>query len=261
MTRRNLLKPTVLLLLFASGMANLNAQGKPDTWIVDSVGAVIRGDLAHKEIALVFAGDSISEDVRKIGNLLRSNQIQGSFFLTGNFYRDNRNKPIIQKLITDGHYLGPHADTNLTYVHPQNPDSVILTFERFRHDLHENFRHMATHGIKKENAPFFLTPSELYNSTIVNWAATMKLNLINGSPGTISHLTKRADTYTTSEEIYKSIVMHEQNDRHGLNGYILVFDIAGSDQNHDAFHQHLDRLIKELDHRGYSFVEINELLD
>lgn len=260
--KRLLLRITTPVLFFLGPeVSDVNAQADPDNWVRDSVGAVIRGDLAHKEIALVFAGDSIAEDVANIGRVLGQNQIQASFFLTGNFYRNHQNADVIRNLVSGGHYLGPHSDTNLTYVNPENPEQVVLTFEKFKHDLHENFRHMAVHGIKKENCPYLLAPSELYNSTIVAWADDLKLNLINGSPGTISHLGKRQEAYLTSDQIYQSIVDHERRDKHGLNGFILLFDIAGASQDHAQFHQHLDRLIKALDHRGYNFVEINELLD
>jgi len=259
---KNPIAVTLMVLFFqALGVSVVNGQADPDSWIRDSVGAVIRGDLAHKEIALIFAGDTIAEDVTNIGRVLKENHIEASFFLTGNFYRDSKNNELIKSLLSSGHYLGPHSDTNLSYVDPQNPGQVVLTFEKFKRDLHENFKHMSLHGIEKENVPYFLAPAELYNSTIVEWAGNLKLNLINGSPGIISHLGKRKEQYLSSEEIYQSIIDHEHHDKHGLNGFILLFDIAAADQDHHQFHQHLDRLIKELDHRGYDFVEISELLD
>jgi endoglucanase len=238
-------------------------QGKHDLWIRDSIGAVVRGDLGHKELALIFAGDTIAEDVRKIGDILKQNNIQASFFLTGNFLKNPKNKPIVQMLVKDGHYLGPHSDTNQKYIVNEKLDTVAVSFDDFRRDLHDNFKHLASYGVEREGATFFLTPSELYNQTIVAWASSLKLHLINGSPETLEHLTSRSDSaYKTSEEIYRSILEHEQKDRYGLNGSILVFDIASStEEDHAEFHQHLQRLIQQLDHRGYRFVEINELLD
>jgi endoglucanase len=248
------------LLLF--GVPSVNAQGKQDLWIRDSTGAIVRGDLAHKELALIFAGDTIADDVRKIGKVLKYYEIQASFFLTGNFYRDPAKRPIVEMLISDGHYLGPHSDTNQEYIQLDNRDTVAITFDQFKRDLHDNFRHMASFGIKKEVTPFFLAPSELYNNTVVGWASELKLHLINGSPGTLEHLMSRsASSYKSSEEIYRSIIEHEHNDRYGLNGSILVFDIAYSNEDHSQFHEHLSRLILELDRRGYRFVDITELLD
>ena len=248
--------------LLLSGSVCSFGQGKQDSWIRDSAGVVVRGDLAHKQIALIFAGDSIADDVHKIGAILKKNQVQASFFLTGNFYQNPDNQAIVKMLVKDGHYLGPHADTNLKYIDPSKPDSLGITFEHFKRDLHDNFKHLSAYGIKKEGARFFLAPGESYNKSIVNWSAALNLQLINGSPGALEHLTQRSDeAYKSSEEIYRSIMEHEHNDHFGLNGAILVFDIASSGDDHDQFHQYLDRLIQELDHRGYSFVQINELLD
>lgn len=252
----------VVLILLICDTTISKAQGKHDLWIRDSIGAVVRGDLAHKELALVFAGDTIADDVSKIGKVLKHYEIQGSFFLTGNFYKDPRKKPIVETLINDGHYLGPHSDSNQQYIQDNDPDTVTITFDHFKRDLHDNFKHMASFGIKKEETPFFLAPSELYNNTIVTWASELKLHLINSSPGTLEHLMSRSvSSYKSSEEIYRSIIEHEGKDRYGLNGSILVFDIASPTEDHSQFHEHLSRLILELDRRGYRFVDITELLD
>jgi endoglucanase len=260
--RLTLRKIAAAFIMLFFGTLSVGAQGKHDLWIRDSTGAVVRGDLAHKELALVFAGDTIADDVRKIGKVLKYYEIPGSFFLTGNFYKDPAKKPIVEMLIKDGHYLGPHSDTNLPYLNQDNHDTVAITFDHFKRDLHDNFRHMASFGIKKDVTPFFLAPAELYNETIVGWASELKLHLINGSPGTLEHLMSRsASSYKSSEEIYRSIIEYEHKDRYGLNGSILVFDIASSIEDHSQFHEHLSRLILELDRRGYRFVDITELLD
>ena len=241
------------------------AQGKSDLWIMDHYGAVVRGDLAHKEIALVFTGDAFAEGGEIIRTTLKKNHVQVSFFLTGNFYRDPGNKSLIEALITDGHYMGAHSDKHLLYADWQNRDSLLVSEEDFRHDLHNNYKHMAHFGIRKADALYFIPPYEWYNRKIAEWTSDMGLHLISFSPGTLSHADytypEMGERYKSSEEIYKSIMHHEATDVHGLKGFILLFHIGTDPRRADKFYNQLERLILELDRRGYSFVEINELLN
>lgn len=50
-------------------------------------GAIVRGDTGEKKLALVFTGDEYADGGRHILSVLKNQQIPGSFFLTGNFYR------------------------------------------------------------------------------------------------------------------------------------------------------------------------------
>ena len=254
-----------LLVYFCLGHHFLLAQGKSDSWIIDHHGAIIRGDLAHKQIALVFTGDEFSDGAEAIRNTLKESNVQASFFLTGHFYTNPGNKKIIHDLINDGHYMGAHSDKHLLYADWANRDSLLVTFEEFRYDLHNNYKHMAHFGIRQGDALFFIPPYEWYNREIAEWTTRMGLHLVNFSPGTLSpsDYTHPAmgERYKASDEIYESIMQHEANDIHGLKGFILLMHIGTDPRRTDKFYHRLGQLINDLDHRGYSFVEINELLD
>ena len=53
-----------------------------------SHGGIIRGDTTQKKIALVFTGDEFADGGNYIAKTLQQQNIHGSFFLTGNFYRN-----------------------------------------------------------------------------------------------------------------------------------------------------------------------------
>jgi peptidoglycan/xylan/chitin deacetylase (PgdA/CDA1 family) len=91
------------------------------------------------------------------------------------------------------------------------------------------------------------------------------LQLINYSPGTRSTADytypEMAERYTSSEEIYRSIIDFEANSPNGLNGFILLLHVGTDPRRTDKLYERLDELVNELKSRGYRFVGIKELLD
>src|SRR5260221_4457377 len=75
--------------------------------IIDGYGAIIRGNLYKKEIALVFTGDEFADGGEVIRMILHKNKVPASFFLTGNFYANPSFKPLILGLKKDGIILVP----------------------------------------------------------------------------------------------------------------------------------------------------------
>ena len=73
-------------------------------------GAIIRADRSVNKLALVFTGDEFAEGATAIADALKDRDVRGSFFLTGRFYRNPAFKSVIQRLKTEGHYLGPHSN-------------------------------------------------------------------------------------------------------------------------------------------------------
>ena len=231
---------------------------------MDEHGAIIRGDLSKKQIALVFTGDEFADGGELITDVLNANNVKASFFLTGNFYKNPAFNPMIKRLKNDGHYLGAHSDKHLLYADWTNRDSLLVTRKRFVKDLRKNYKRMQSFGIKKKEAPYFLPPYEWYNKSIAKWTGEMGLTLVNFSPGTRSaadYTYPGMSAYKTSEEIYSSIMDYEKQDTHGLNGFILLTHIGSDNRRSDKFYLRLDALIKELKHNGYALIKIDELLE
>jgi len=213
---------------------------------------------------LVFTGDEFADGGEIIADVLNANNVKGSFFLTGKFYETAAFNSIIQRLKNDGHYLGAHSDKHLLYADWTNRDSLLVTRGQFRKDLRRNYRRMKSFGIKKDDAHYFLPPYEWYNKSISGWTSKMGLTLVNFSPGTRSaadYTYPGMSGYKTSDEIYNSIMSYEEQNVHGLNGFILLTHIGTDSRRSDKFYLKLDALIKELQGNGYTLIRINELLE
>lgn len=229
------------------------------------MGAIIRGDLHKREIALVFTGDEFADGGRKIQKTLKKHSIKGSFFFTGNFYARPGFRQLIRTLKLEGHYLGPHSDKHLLYADWVKRDSLMVTEDQFKKDLEANYKKMAGFNIDKSDARYFIPPYEWYNKTTVLWTNDMGLKLVNFSPGTRSTADytypEMGKSYRSSAEIYDSIISIENSGKDRLNGFILLLHIGTDPRRKDKFYAHLGKLITELKSRNYTFLKINELLD
>ncbi|HEY6978011.1 MAG TPA: hypothetical protein VH396_17045, partial [Chitinophagaceae bacterium] len=88
----------------------------PDSSVVTySYGGIVRADSTKKEIALVFTGDEFGDGLSFITETLKKQNIRGSFFFTGRFYRNPLFQPYIKQLYKNGNYLGPHSNEHLLY--------------------------------------------------------------------------------------------------------------------------------------------------
>ena len=69
-------------------------------------GAVVRGDTTQQELSIVFTGGDYADGGLHIQKVLKNHEVKGSFFFTGDFYRNLEFISIIKSLRDDGHYLG-----------------------------------------------------------------------------------------------------------------------------------------------------------
>ncbi|GGW51793.1 glycoside hydrolase family 9 protein [Arenibacter certesii] len=227
----------------------------------DLNGAIIRGDQKEKNISLVFTGDEYADGTSHILETLNKHNIKGAFFLTGNFYRDQNNSDFIKKALEGGHYLGAHSDQHLLYNDWTPEKKRLVSQEEFKKDLKANYEEMTKHGIKDEEAPYFLPPYEWHDNIITQWADQMGLSMINYTPGTLSHAdytTPTEKNYRSSEEIMESIMNFEE--KKGLNGFILLSHVGTHPDRTDKFYHQLDGMIENLNSKGYQFDSLDNLL-
>lgn len=248
-----------LIYLLAAKEAETKASSKPTY----SYGGITRADSTRKNIALVFTGHEFAEGGNFIAKTLEEEKIKASFFFTGVFYRDPQRWPIIRQLKNDHHYLGAHSDDHLLYCDWSDRKKLLVTKDRFKLDLGNNYGQMTMFDLQKENAKFFLPPYEWYNDSISAWTREMGLQLINYTPGTLSHAdytTPKDKNYRSSETIYNSIINYERTKPAGLNGFILLMHIGAGPDRTDKFYDRLPRLIRWLKAKGYHFQTVEKLL-
>lgn len=224
-------------------------------------GAIVRGDQNKKQIALVFTADEFGDGGKIILNTLQKQNVKGSFFFTGRFYRNPINKNIITQLKQNGNYLGPHSDQHLLYVDWIKRDSLIVKKDQFTKDLSANLKAIEKFGVKRSSINYFIPPYEWYNDSIALWTKQIGMQLINYSPGTKStadYTTPDMKNYRSSSEIYNSIIDKERQD--GLNGFILLVHFGTDPKRTDKFYNRLDELVLSLKQKGYEFKSITALL-
>ena len=226
-------------------------------------GAVVRGDTTQQELSIVFTGGDYADGGLHIQKALKLHEVKGSFFFTGDFYRNPEFSPIIQSLHEDGHYLGAHSDKHLLYCDWEKRDSLLVNKDEFLLDLKNNYKEMEKFGIATEDIHFFLPPYEWYNDSISKWTAEAGLQLVNFTHGTRSnadYTTPDMNQYVSSEEIYQSILNYEAKNSYGLNGFILLIHIGTAPERTDKFYNRLEELIIWLKSKKYELQRIDKLL-
>jgi endoglucanase len=201
---------------------------------------------------------------------LKRQKINASFFFTGNFYAEPKLDRVEKELLRNGHFLGNHSMQHLLYCDWSKRDSLLVTKEQFLNDLMglnerlgELKRIYDKSGSLAGTQFYFLPPYEWYNDTIAAWTKQAGMQLINYTPGTISHAdytTPDMKNYRSSEEIYNSIINYEQSKPAGLNGFMLLMHIGAGPERTDKFYQRLPELINYLKGKGYRFQTVPQLL-
>lgn len=225
-------------------------------------GAIVRADTTQKKMAIVFTADEFGDGADIITQTLKKENVKASFFFTGRFYRNKLFTKAIKQLSADGHYLGPHSDEHLLYADWTKRDSTLITRTTFLKDLHKNYAAMKKFGITKADAHFFLPPYEWYNKQIAEWTAADGLQLINFTPGTISHAdytTPDMKNYRSSDEILQSVWNYESQRPAGLNGFMLLLHFGTDPKRTDKLYRRLPELIQFLKGKGYELVTVNQL--
>jgi len=226
--------------------------------------AILRGPRTKKQLALCFTGHEFAEGGETIASELRKHEAKASFFFTGDFLRATNHRPIVLRLLDDGHYLGPHSDKHLLYCPWDGPKKTLVTRDEFRSDLEANLQGLEAFGVKRTQIRFFLPPFEHYNQQIADWSREMDLTLINFTPGTRSNAdyTGEADkNFVSSKVIFDSIVAKEKQDPNGLNGFLLLLHIGSGPGRQDKFHARFGELLDYLCAKGYQFVRVDQLLE
>lgn len=222
--------------------------------VQDNHGAVIRGDQAEKKVYLLFSGDEYADGAEHVLNVLGTMKVKGYFFLTGNFLRNPDFRGIVERIINDGHYLGPHSDKHLLYVPWEKRDSLLISHDGFIEDLTRNMEEIERFGVDPSAVNLFLAPYEWYNLQISEWSREAGLQLINFTPGTgtnADYTTPEMSNYRSSEELTERLWQFEKKDPAGLNGVILLIHPGTHPDRSDKFYHRLEGLIRELREKGY----------
>ncbi len=221
-------------------------------------GGIVRTDPSQKQISLVFTAADKADGADAIIKTLKKHNIKGSFFFTGEFYEQY--PEIVKKLLQEGHLVGSHSYGHLLYMPWENRDSLLVSRKEFEDDMLKSYEVMRKTGIEYRDAPLYIPPYEYYNKDIAEWAKSMGIQIINYTPGTMSnadYTTPDMKNYKSSKFIYNNIMKIEKEE--GLNGYLMLIHFGTDNRRTDKFYNgYLDKMIKMLIHKGYTFVPIRK---
>ncbi|HYG97689.1 MAG TPA: polysaccharide deacetylase family protein [Terriglobales bacterium] len=224
-------------------------------------GAIVRGDLSQKRIALIFTGGDYGEGTSLILDTLHRLDVKAGLFVTGAYIRQSKRAEQIRRAVREGHYVGPHSDQHLLYCSWEDRNKTLVTRQQFESDLQRNVNDLKALGALSAGQVYFIPPYEWYNSDQAEWARQMDVQMFNFSPGSGSnrdYMPESDPRFVPSEKILQGILDYEKKDANGLNGYILLLHL-GADRKDKMFY-HVERLVMALKQRGYEFVRIDHML-
>ena len=241
---------TLLSLIAICTSLNSRAQKAFDQYVKDGEGAIIKMPAKEKEVYLLFSAHDFGEGGNHIAKTLKRNKVGGSFFFTGDFLREKKNKKLIKRLIKNGHYIGSHSDKHLLYNDWTKRDSLLVSKKEFEVDLQNSLIQLNKLGIKK--GEWYLPPYEWYNDSIVKWSKENGLTVINFTPGTgtnADYTTPGMKNYRSSEQLMHRLFEVEKEK--GLAGNLLLIHLGTDAARTDKFYYRLDEIIKRLRQQGY----------
>jgi peptidoglycan/xylan/chitin deacetylase (PgdA/CDA1 family) len=226
-------------------------------------GAPVRGDTSHKQIALVFTGGEFGEGTPHILDALATRRMPANFFVTGDFLRKPELRPLVSRMIADGHYVGPHSDAHPLYCPWEDRSKTLVTESFFKADLRKNIHDLRALGALHDagRPVYFIPPYEWYNAEHTRWAREMGVVLFNFTPGSGSNRDFAPEghkSFVASAKLVDDVLAYERKDPHGLNGFLLLLHLGS--QRQDKVHPHLGGLLDDLAARGYGFVRVDAML-
>ena len=248
-----------VILIFPVGARQQNTDEKsPFTW---DDGAVVRGDLQQKRIALIFTGGDYGEGTQAVLDTLQKTKVKAGIFVTGGFLRENERRKLVQRAVKEGHYVGPHSDQHPLYCPWDEREKSLISKTGFQKDLQKNISDLKQLGALDSGTVYFIPPYEWFNRDQVEWAKEMGVQMFNFSPGSGSnrdYMPESDSKFVSSQKIFDDILAYERKDPHGLNGYFLLLHLGA--ERKDKMFRLLEPLIVELQSRGYAFVRIDRML-
>ncbi len=239
---------------------------RPEKKLLYDHGAVIRGDVTKKEIAIVFTGDEFGDGLSTIAKAFANDGMSASFFFTGRFYRNPEFKNSIQQLNDRFHYMGPHSDQHLLYCDWKKRDSLLVSRGQFQFDLNQNIKAIKDEGwdSNSQGIQYFIPPYEWWNDTVVRWCNEKGVSLFNFTPGVGTNadytFPEMGNSYKTSDAMMASIKKFNETDPHGLNGVILLIHAGTDPRRKDKLYNRLEELLNYIKKEGYKLKTIQDLL-
>jgi peptidoglycan/xylan/chitin deacetylase (PgdA/CDA1 family) len=222
---------------------------------------VYRVRTSEKIVAFTFDGGSSNKGTQQILDILRDQGLKCTIFLTGQFIENYPD--LVRQIIADGHEIANHS-----YNHPHFTNLEINGQNTTRNKINRAFLEHQLNitdslfylKFKMRMKPLWRAPYGEINREILFWAAELGYRHIGWSYRCDSWdwvADRSSQLYRSAAEIKKHFLDIEK--KNGLNGKIILMHL-GSERQDDFPYSTLASLITELKSRGYTFLQVSQLL-
>ena len=218
----------------------------------DKYGSTIRiKQDGKKEIFLIFTADSMFEGGTFALDILKENECKASFFFTGNFLRDSlRNGYIVNRVLSEGHYLGPHGDKHILLADWDDQRRPLATPDSAVADMRACIERIPA----SIAGTLYVVPSfEWCGSEHTKAFREAGMTPLGLTPGFLTYrdyTTPDMMQYASSDSIWNNFI--ERLNSEDISGSIVLIHLGTSDLRTDKFYDYLPRMIDSLRLHGYN---------
>lgn len=188
-------------------------------------------DTQEKKVALTFDAAWGADKTSKIVNILKENEVGGTFFLVGFWSEKYVDK--IREIDNAGITIGTHSNTH--------PKMSTLTADKIKLELEVSSKYIE--DVTGKKVKFFRPPFGDYNDTVISTADSLGLKTIQWDVDTLDW--KGISANEILERVKKNVT----------NGSIILMH-----NNSDHIVEALPLIISYLKQEGYKMVNIDELV-
>ena len=225
---------SVLTVIMLFGIANISIINKDVVETSSNIQATLpiyNVQTEEKKVAFTMNCAWSAEDIDKILEVLKNNEVQITFFMVGEWV--DKNPEVVKKIHEAGHEIGNHSNThphvnNLTY--EQNVEEIEKCSQKIEQLT----------GIKPT---LYRAPYGEYNETVIKVALENGYSAIQWNRDTLDYQA------LTGEQMWKRI-------GEKLQSGDIILSHNGTAHTADS----LEMLIKNIKEKGYGLVKVSDLI-
>jgi peptidoglycan/xylan/chitin deacetylase (PgdA/CDA1 family) len=227
----------------------------------------------EKYVYLIFTGHHSQDDDGYFENfdgagfvvdVLNKHNIKGSFFPTGVCFEVDKYKPVLRKIIADGHYLSGHSYAHLLLCSYEDRNENLVTFDSIAQDNVKMEQLLQEFGLTKEQYIWMVPPYEHYNQFSADAYRQLGYKLANPTERLVTHLDWMGTdhpSYHSAERLINNIWEFEKD--HTLNGAIILIHAMNYPVRtpEDRPYMYLDEIITHIQELGYGFKSFWDVIE
>ena len=222
---------SILTVAILIGIANMEHLKIVETSTTSKKVPIYNVQTDENKVALTMNCAWTADDIDKILEVLKNNNIHITFFIVGEWA--NKYPEAVKKIYESGHEIGTHSDTH--------PHVNKLSLEENTKEIQNGIKKIKE--ITGEDVNLYRTPYGEYNDVVISAAEKYKLNTIQWNIDTLDY------EGLTGNEMWKKI-----------EGKLQKSSIILSHNGTKHTAESLDMLIKNIQSKGYKIVKVSELI-